>query len=324
VEAGFPKRSCSALDVGIQSLQGEAIEFPWPPQWAVKTMNRATADNQSAQAEAEGLEPTKEWVKDLIDEILADEFASADLELAWLDEDDGDPETVLEGRLKVGALTLNEMRDALGLDPYDNAAADRPMVLTATGFVPIEANAGAGGEGDRDPNTDAHANGKRAPTVQKYGYSPDQPRVPKGNPHGGEWTTDGTQFAASDIDDSQTVPFRRRRGGHHFVSRGVYRKLPLKPETMQVFEDARTGPLQGGRHKWSPEHAEYNQAVKETLQQFLDKNGIKPEEMTPAQAQDFVYEVIGSRDPRIRELNLKIYRREIMYYIRRIPPRATE
>src|SRR5580658_7599155 len=100
-----------------------------------------------AQAEAEGLEPTKEWVKDLIDEILADEFASPDLELAWLDEDDGDPETVLEGRLKVGALTLNEMRDALGLDPYDNAAADRPMVLTATGFVPIEANAGAGGEG---------------------------------------------------------------------------------------------------------------------------------------------------------------------------------
>jgi hypothetical protein len=85
------------------------------------------------QAEAEGLEPTKEWVKDLIDEILADEFASPDLELAWLDEDDGDPETVLEGLLKVGAVTLNEMRDALGLDPYDNAAADRPMVLTATG-----------------------------------------------------------------------------------------------------------------------------------------------------------------------------------------------
>jgi hypothetical protein len=79
----------------------------------------------------------------LIDEILANEFASPDLELAWLDEDDGDPETVLEGRLKVGALTLNEMRDALGLDPYDNAAADRPMVLTATGFVPIEANAPA-------------------------------------------------------------------------------------------------------------------------------------------------------------------------------------
>jgi hypothetical protein len=119
--------------------------FSVPPQWATKVMNRATADNQSAQSEEEGLEPTKEWVKDLVDEIVAEEFAAPDLELHWLDEDEGDPETVLEGRLKVGALTLNEMRDALGLDPFDNAAADRPMVLTATGFVPIEAN--VGGEG---------------------------------------------------------------------------------------------------------------------------------------------------------------------------------
>jgi hypothetical protein len=27
-----------------------------PPQWAVKVMNRATADNRSAQSEEEGLE----------------------------------------------------------------------------------------------------------------------------------------------------------------------------------------------------------------------------------------------------------------------------
>jgi hypothetical protein len=50
--------------------------FSVPPQWATKVMNRATADNQSAQAEDEGLEPTKEWVKDLVDEIIAEEFAS--------------------------------------------------------------------------------------------------------------------------------------------------------------------------------------------------------------------------------------------------------
>ena len=85
--------------------------FSVPPQWAVKQMNRATAGNQSAQSEEEGLEPTKEWVKDLIDEIIAEEFASPDLELQWLDEDDGDPETVLADRLKLGAVTLNEMRD---------------------------------------------------------------------------------------------------------------------------------------------------------------------------------------------------------------------
>jgi hypothetical protein len=151
-----------------------------PPQWATKAMNRATADNQSAQSEEEGLEPTKEWVKDLIDEIVAEEFASPDLELHWLDEDEGDPETVLEGRLKIGALTLNEMRDALGLDPFDNAAADRPMVLTATGFVPIEANAGQQATGANGQGADAQS----ALVVQKY--SPDQPRVPAGNSKGGQ------------------------------------------------------------------------------------------------------------------------------------------
>jgi hypothetical protein len=76
--------------------------------------DRATADNQSAQAEDEGLEPTKEWVKDLVDEIIADEFASPDLELVWLDEDTdaAQAEAQLESRVKLGAVTLNEMRDA--------------------------------------------------------------------------------------------------------------------------------------------------------------------------------------------------------------------
>jgi hypothetical protein len=131
-------------------------------EWATKVMNRATAENQSAQSEEEGLEPTKEWVKDLIDEIIADEFASPDLELHWLDEDDGDPETVLESRVKLGALTLNEMRDALGLDPFDNPAADRPMALTATGYVPIEANEGG--------NKTTGANSQLTPDIQKFAF----------------------------------------------------------------------------------------------------------------------------------------------------------
>jgi hypothetical protein len=160
--------------------------FSVPPQWATKAMNRATADNQSAQSEEEGLEPTKEWVKDLIDEIVAEEFASPDLELHWLDEDEGDPETVLEGRLKVGALTLNEMRDALGLDPFDNAAADRPMVLTATGFVPIEANAGMNAGHPAASGQDANAETRSAKLAfLKAGLEdPEHPGWPAGTPGG--------------------------------------------------------------------------------------------------------------------------------------------
>jgi hypothetical protein len=169
--------------------------FSVPPQWATKAMNRATADNQSAQADEEGLQPTKEWVKDLIDEIVAEEFASPDLELHWLDEDEGDPETVLEGRLKVGALTLNEMRDALGLDPFDNAAADRPMVLTATGFVPIEANAGGQTNASTNASRSACANTQNASPIAKgvvnKVYDPEEPRVPKHALGGGQWTQEG-------------------------------------------------------------------------------------------------------------------------------------
>jgi hypothetical protein len=82
----------------------------------------------AAQAEDEGLEPTKEWVKDLIDEIIAEEISSPDLELYWLDEDANDAgkaEAALEGRVKIGAVTLNELRDSLGLDPFANAAANK-------------------------------------------------------------------------------------------------------------------------------------------------------------------------------------------------------
>jgi hypothetical protein len=185
--------------------------FSVPPQWATKVMNRATADNQSEQAADEGLEPTKEWVKDLVDEIIADEFASPDLEIAWLDEDEADPkglEAVLEGRVKLGAVTLNEMRDVLGLDPYINAAADRPMVLTATGYVPIEANAdGQGGAGNAEQvrqqrNGNAERDSARSPTVpgapiQKY--NADEPRVPAGNRDGGQWTREGGGAASSDL-----------------------------------------------------------------------------------------------------------------------------
>ena len=173
--------------------------FSVPPQWAVKAMNRATADNQSAQSEEEGLEPTKEWVKDLIDEIIAEEFASPDLELHWLDEDDGDPETVLADRLKLGAVTLNEMRDHLGLDSYANPAADRAMVLTPTGYVPIEANVG-GGSGSPDAPLQNAKPALRSEKLALQKASPDDakhPGWPAGTPDG-----KGGQFRPKDSGDS--------------------------------------------------------------------------------------------------------------------------
>ncbi len=303
--------------------------FSVPPQWATKAMNRATADNQSAQSEEEGLEPTKEWVKDLIDEIVAGEFASPDLELHWLDEDEGDPETVLEGRLKVGALTLNEMRDALGLDPFDNAAADRPMVLTATGFVPIEAN--AGGEG-----ASASANGLRAPTAEKvrsepsaifvdqldlnelslllrkYGYDPKEPRIPKHRTGGGEWT----HLAASDDpNEASDVPkYQEHADGHHWVPDAVLKKFKFRPDTRKVLEDASSGALANPTvNYFNREHRGYNDAVEKDIRKFLSEIGSTEEQMTPEQAEVLYRRIRGSNDPIIGGLNRKVIRQRLRY-----------
>ena len=122
----------------------------------------------------------------------------------WLDEDEGDPkgvEAVLEGRVKIGAVTLNEMRDSLGLDPYANAAADRPMVLTATGYVPIEANAG----GQRGSETVQSESGPQKYLLAKV-YNPEEPRVPKRNVGGGQWTKEGISEAASNANDLPDIP----------------------------------------------------------------------------------------------------------------------
>ncbi len=171
-----------------------------PPQWAVKLMNRATADNQSAQAEEEGLEPTKEWVKDLVDEVIADEFGSPDLELAWLDEDTGaaQAEARLEARVKIGAATLNELRDALGLEAFQNPAADRPMVLTATGYVPIEAGAGGAGTTPGGKGQSPSSVSDRAVVAKASVDDPEHPGWPAGTPDG-----KGGQFRPKDNDGTE-------------------------------------------------------------------------------------------------------------------------
>jgi hypothetical protein len=318
--------------------------FSVPPQWAVKQMNRATADNQSEQSEEEGLEPTKEWVKDLVDEIIAEEFTSPDLELAWLDEDNdaAQAEAQLESRVKLGAVTLNEMRDALGLDPYANTAADRPMVLTATGYVPIEANAGEANASEEEDSTNGrsvlaakarqvdlhrgvaldHFANNLPEILRKYGFDPGEPRIPKHHAGGGEWTR-----VAADDDPSETSDgprFRRQpyADGHHWVPKVVYRTRSFPKETTAVFDKSKSGPLANPEINLNTvEHIAYNKAVDLLLDAYLKKNEIAEEQMTPAQALEFVQEVLDSSDPRIREFVRKIRWGAMRYDLRYGPGR---
>jgi hypothetical protein len=153
-------------------------------------------------------------------------------------------------------------------------------------------------------------------------YRADQPRVPAGNPDGGQWTDEGGSggdIASKPWSSVPTAFASEKPRGHHFVPRSIYRNLPLQPETRKAFDDASTGRLHAEPHRWSEGHREYNEAVRERLGQFLNSNNTTPERMTPDQARDFVKEVRSSKDPRIRSFNLRIYRNEMMYWLRRAP-----
>jgi hypothetical protein len=150
----------------------------------------------------------------------------------------------------------------------------------------------------------------------KAGFRQDQPRWPKGSGEiSGRWSGGaGTASGGGVIAVAGPT-----RGGHHFVPRKVFEKEPLRPETWKVFDQSVTGPLNAGHHKTSREHDIYNDAVRDHYNRFLRENGIRSEDMTPDQARRLVDEVKRSSDPRVRGFNMRIYMREIIYWLRRTP-----
>lgn len=147
----------------------------------------------------------------------------------------------------------------------------------------------------------------------KAGYRNDQPRWPRGSgENSGRWRG-GAGASAPDLSP------RTERGGHHFVPRQVFDGYLFDHETRKVFDRAVTGPLPDGPHLWSPEHKQYNSAVREALDRYLADSSVRPSELTPEQARIFVDQIKTSTDPRIRKFNADIYRRQILYYMRRIP-----
>lgn len=120
--------------------------FSVSPTPFIKQMNRATAGSQKEQSDEEGLAPILQWIKSLVDTILANDLGMPGLEFAWGEDTQIDPKVeadILTEYAKAAVLTLNQARARLGEDPYDDPAADQPMVLTATGYVPLSAYADA-------------------------------------------------------------------------------------------------------------------------------------------------------------------------------------
>lgn len=133
--------------------------FSVSPQPFVRMMNRATAETAQDQAAAEGLAPLKQWVKALVDNVIADEFGATDLEFRWKD----DPAGAAGGGaaavdfVKNGIKSVNEVRGEMGLDPVPGG--ERPMILTPQGPMGLGSGAIAAEDGQESMTIDGDPDG---------------------------------------------------------------------------------------------------------------------------------------------------------------------
>lgn len=114
--------------------------FQTAPTPYIKQNNRATAQKAGDDADDAGLVPTMQYVKRLLDRIIAEDFGQPQLEFAWNENVEFSPKDRAEiddKNVRNGTSTIDEVREARGQDPFGGAAS-QPMVMTATGYVPVD------------------------------------------------------------------------------------------------------------------------------------------------------------------------------------------
>lgn len=124
-------------DLHIRKL---AYAYGASAQRLLKMMNRAASESNQDAAEEEGTLPWVKYLKDTHDLIIQKKMGYNDYEWVPDTAHEADPKTeadILTEYVKTGQLTINESRKKRDLDPDSSPEADVPMVMTATGFVPL-------------------------------------------------------------------------------------------------------------------------------------------------------------------------------------------
>lgn len=103
-------------------------------------LNKAIADTQKDLSSRKGYASTLHLLKEVFNqEIIWKDFGYEELEFDWVADDMMDPKEqsdMNKSNLEAGIVTINEARTKLGFQPFE-AWADKPMVLTVNGYVPI-------------------------------------------------------------------------------------------------------------------------------------------------------------------------------------------
>jgi hypothetical protein len=93
--------------------------FSVSPQSLIAQMNRATAEVAEETAKSSGLEPIKNWLKGLMDRIIAETYGEPNLEFAWSQKEALDPKAQAEIHsiyISSGAMGIDEVREEIGLE----------------------------------------------------------------------------------------------------------------------------------------------------------------------------------------------------------------
>jgi hypothetical protein len=139
----FPKEPVLADVYDDYLIRKICFSYGVSPQRLQKMMNRSSADSSEEAAEQQGAAMWQKWLKGTIDYIIQSPlfFGLESYECGF----DPTPELdylkcSMADKIYVGSgiYTINEIRDANGDDPRIEPEADELMVLTATGFVPLD------------------------------------------------------------------------------------------------------------------------------------------------------------------------------------------
>ena len=127
--------------------------FSIEPTPFIAQVNRATAETAREQSLAEGLAPLQNWIKGLVDYVLAAYMDMPDLEFAWAEEDAVDP--LVQAQINVmyvnaGVLSVNEVRSGLGLDAIEEPEPVDPANETSDDKKPDNETDKGKPEGDKD------------------------------------------------------------------------------------------------------------------------------------------------------------------------------
>lgn len=105
------------------------------------TSGKNVADNNKTLSDQKGYSSILHLLKEIFNqEIIHKDFGYDDLEFEWVADDttsEKDKGDIVKTALETGMMTINEGRQKLGLQPYEKWA-DKPVILTANGFVDLE------------------------------------------------------------------------------------------------------------------------------------------------------------------------------------------